>query len=233
MEVVQYGKQRIEFELIRCQRRTMEIAVLPDSTVVVKAPNSIALNDIHQRVKRRARWVVQQISWFQQFSPVTPPRRYVGGETHLYLGRQHRLKLLQGDSHQVKLIRGYFEVTSTISLDSEMVEQLLNAWYRDKAIQKYQERMALCWPAFARLKLKKPGIAIRRMKTRWGSLSKSGMLTLNFTLIRAPVECIDYVITHELCHLIHHDHSPRFYQLLEKMMPDWQRRKHKLELALV
>jgi len=64
-------------------------------------------------------------------------------------------------------------------------------------------------------------------------LSKGGTLTLNISLVRAPLECIDYVITHELCHLVHHDHSPRFYQLLEKVMPEWERRKHRLELALI
>lgn len=233
METVQYGKQWIEFELIRCQRRTLEIAVLPDSSVVVKAPSTTALDDIHRRVKRRARWIVRQIDWFKQFSPVTPPRRYVGGETHLYLGRQYRLKLLQGESEQVKLIRGYFEVSSNVMPAPATVKALLDEWYRARANQKYQERLALCWPAFARLKLQKPSLTIRRMKTRWGSLSKTGILTLNLSLVRVPLACVDYVITHELCHLVHHDHSARFYQLLEKMMPDWQKRKHRLELALV
>jgi len=71
------------------------------------------------------------------------------------------------------------------------------------------------------------------MKKRWGSLSRSGLLTLNTDLIRAPQECIDYVITHELCHTLHHDHGAAFYALLVEVMPDWERRKHKLELALV
>jgi hypothetical protein len=71
------------------------------------------------------------------------------------------------------------------------------------------------------------------MKTRWGSLAKSGALTLNTDLVRAPLECIEYVITHELCHLKHHDHSSGFYKLLEKVMPDWEKRKRRLEMALV
>jgi hypothetical protein len=70
------------------------------------------------------------------------------------------------------------------------------------------------------------------MRKRWGSLSKGGMLTLNTDLIRAPRECIDYVIIHELCHLKYHDHGSEYYRLLERVMPDWEKRKHKLELAL-
>jgi len=77
-----------------------------------------------------------------------------------------------------------------------------------------------------------PKLSIRRMKTRWGSLSPKGTLTLNVALIRAPRECIEYVITHELCHMKHPRHDGAFYKLLERHMPDWERRKHKLEMAL-
>ena len=78
-----------------------------------------------------------------------------------------------------------------------------------------------------------PRLAIRRMKTRWGSMSPNGTLTLNSDLVRAPRECIEYVVTHELCHLKHRHHDAAFYGLLEQHMPDWEKRKHKLELALV
>lgn len=91
----------------------------------------------------------------------------------------------------------------------------------------------MCWPNFQCLELERPCLHIRKLKTRWGSLSPRGILTLNVDLIRAPGECIDYVIAHELCHLKHRDHGADFYRLLERMMPDWERRKLKLELALV
>jgi predicted metal-dependent hydrolase len=97
------------------------------------------------------------LDYFRQFEPRTPGRSYVGGETHLYLGKQYRLKISSGDLDSVKLIRD---------------------------------------------------------------------------LIRAPKECIDYVIIHELCHLKYHDHGSEYYRLLEGVLPDWEKRKHKLELAL-
>ena len=74
---------------------------------------------------------------------------------------------------------------------------------------------------------------IMQLKKRWGSLSKNGTLTLNRDLIKAPKECIEYVIIHELCHLEHHNHGPEFYRLLERSLPDWVKRKHKLEMALI
>ena len=75
----------------------------------------------------------------------------------------------------------------------------------------------------------KPKIVIKKLEKRWGSLAKSGTLTLNINLIKAPKECIDYVVTHELCHIQYHDHSRAFYDLLFHKMPDWERRKMKLE----
>ncbi|MBU4485696.1 MAG: M48 family metallopeptidase, partial [Candidatus Delongbacteria bacterium] len=78
-----------------------------------------------------------------------------------------------------------------------------------------------------------PKIVVKKMKTRWGSLSQSGILTINIELIKAPKECIDYVITHELCHLKYKDHSPKFYKLLESILPEWKKLKHKLELSLM
>ncbi len=110
---------------------------------------------------------------------------------------------------------------------------LLDQWYTEKAEKQFHHAFERCWPKFEKQGTPRPDIQIRKMKSRWGSLSAKGRLTLNTDLVRAPKECIDYVVTHELCHLKHHNHSPAFYELLEKSMPDWKKRKHKLELALI
>lgn len=157
----------------------------------------------------------------------------LGGETHLYLGRQFRLRVCSGAKDVVKLSRGYFQVELQQQTNTDVVRKLLMSWYLDKAGIRFAETLKRCWPAFETLGHSEPHIQIRRMKKRWGSLSRNGLLTLNPDLIRAPGECIDYVITHELCHLHSHDHSAEFYRLLERVMPDWEKRKHKLELALV
>jgi hypothetical protein len=228
-----YGGVSLLFDVLRVPRKTMEIAVHPDGRVVVKAPMDAEIEDIEARVLRRARWIRKQQAYFDQFKPRTPPRQYIGGETHRYLGRQYRLKLMQGGQPSVKLSRGYFWIACQDHRNPEEVRRLLWQWLTKRAHEKFAESFERCWPNFSRQGLPRPTLKIRRMKTRWGSLSESGTLTLNVSLIQAPRECIDYVITHELCHLKHPDHSPAFYRLLEKVMPDWERRKHKLELALI
>lgn len=230
---ITYGREDIVFDVLFVNRKSMEVAVHPDSSVVIKAPDGTTASEIEKRVTKRARWIKKQLDYFRQFDPRTPPRRYIGGESHLYLGRQYRLKLIEGDPAQAKLARGYFWITCKDKSDTKTVKSLLDSWYLTKARDKFIDSFDLCWPSFERLDLAYPSLQIRRMKTRWGSLSHSGTLTLNVNLIRAPRECIDYVITHELCHLKYHDHGPDFYKLLDKVMPDWERRKHKLELALI
>ncbi|QOX80480.1 M48 family metallopeptidase [Trichlorobacter lovleyi] len=230
---IHYGKESIRYHVLYCSRKTLAIEVHPDSSVVIKAPKATSLDEIQLKVSKRARWVIKQLQYFHQFEPRTPERCFIGGETHLYLGKQFRLKVSEAGKDSVKLLRGYFVVETSTSAHPDKVRLLLERWYGEKAASIFQESFEGCWRHFEPLGLARPQMKIRRMKKRWGSLSSNGQLTLNTDLIRAPKECIEYVITHELCHLQCHDHSGDFYSLLEKMMPDWEKRKHKLELALV
>jgi predicted metal-dependent hydrolase len=230
---VMYGSQSIDFSIQHVSRNTLAIEVLPDSSVVIKAPIGTGVDDIRKKVAKRARWIIRQQQYFRQFEPRTPERQYVGGETHLYLGRQFRIRVYAGSKNAVKLSRGYFHIELLQQSETDAIRKLLMQWYAEKAKSKFIEVFERCWPIFEKLGHTQPRIQIRIMKKRWGSLSRNGLLTINTDLIRAPKECIDYVITHELCHLQYHDHGPEFYRLLEKVMPDWEKRKHKLELALV
>jgi predicted metal-dependent hydrolase len=230
---ITYGKDCISFNVLHVSRKTLAIEVFPDSSVVVKAPTGTGLEEIRAKVNKRARWIIKQQLYFRQFDPRTPSRYFLSGETHLYLGRQFRLKVTEGNQDSVKLSRGYFLIETKNPTDSDKIKMLLNSWYAEKAESTFHKSVERCWPYFEKLGLAAPRIKIRCMKKRWGSLSRGGLLTLNTELISAPRECIDYVITHELCHVQCHNHSFEFYRLLKKVMPDWERRKHKLELALV
>jgi len=230
---VVYGKKTIDFSLLYCDRKTMEIAVHPDSTVIVKAPVQSDIALIEKKIIKRARWILGQLNYFNQFNPKTPDRCYVNGETHLYLGKQYRLKLAEGPENAVKLSGGFFHITCRSEPTPNSAKNFLNRWYSEKAQLQFAVSMDRCWQKFNGLGIGQPRLSIKRMKKRWGSLSDKGTVTLNTDLIRAPKECIDYVVTHELCHLKYRQHDAAFFRLLEQQMPDWQKRKHRLELALV
>ena len=227
-----YGGKTIDFSLFYFDRKTMEISVQPDCTVIVKVPMQTDITLIEKKVFMRSRWILKQLNYFKQFIPKTPDRCYLNGETHLYLGKQYRLRLAEGTENSVKLSRGYFFITCRSMPTPGVTKKLLDQWYFEKARLQFLQSLNRCWQKCNSLGIDQPKLSIKRMKTRWGSLSDKGTVTLNTDLIRAPKACIDYVVTHELCHLKYHDHSPEFYALLDSIIPGWKKVKHRLEVTL-
>lgn len=227
-----YGSTTIDFQAVFARRRTLEIAVLPTGDVVATAPIGTPMERIQEKVKLRARWILRQKNYFGQFHPRTTPRQYLSGETHLYLGHRYRLKVESADEHSVRLSRGSLTVRDIGIPSRERVEELLNQWYREKAADLFRTLFEEQWIRYGK-GLPKPRLQVKAMRTRWGSLSMGGILTLNPALVRAPRECIEYVICHELCHIAHHDHGLAFFKLLSRRMPDWEKRKERLETVMV
>ena len=227
---VAYGAHAIEVLIVRRARKTLEIAVEPDARVVVTAPLSASLETIAAKVRKRAGWVRRQQRFFSQYLPRTPARQFLTGETHLYLGRQYRLKVIPSVQASVKLRRGFLSVHSHHPNRLELTRELVLEWYRARAGSKFQERLENCLERFNNPEAFRPKVLIvRKLSLRWGSMSPAGRLLLNTRLIEAPVDAIDYVITHELCHLQEPHHGPKFFALLERVMPDWEKRKNRLE----
>ncbi len=227
---IDYGKRKIAFDIEFRQRSTMEIAVLPDCSVHIKAPVSTNKSLIFEKVNKRAAWIVKQQCYFKQFAIKTPHRQYIGGETHLYLGKQYLLKLIIDSKYRVKISRGLIQVFSP-DISPSAVQKILERYYRKQAHVKYYECLKRIASKFELTSI--PRMQIRTMKTKWGSMSSNGMLLLNTELIKTPVSCIEYVITHELCHMYYRKHNSEFYRLLKLHLPDWERRKLRLELALL
>ena len=227
---VVYGGHRIDFAVARCRRKTLEIAVEPDAAVVVAAPLDAPIEAIAEKVRKQAEWIRRQQRFFSQFIPRTPERRYLAGETHLFLGRQYRLKVVRNGRPKVEITRGFIIVHTREPDRPEVTRRLVEGWYRKQARAKFAERLDASLARFPDLESFRPvGLIVRRMEKRWGSLSPSGRLLLNRRLIEAPVDTIDYVIAHELCHMAEPHHGAAFYRLLDRVMPDWAGRKGRLE----
>jgi predicted metal-dependent hydrolase len=227
-----YGPDTIRYEVrFLASRQTLGIEVHPDSRVVVRAPLGCPETLIAERVRKRAAWISRQLAEFERYHPRTPARQYVNGESHLYLGRQYRLKLLSSDTRGVKLTRGRLLVSLPGEPDPERVKALLHRWYLDRARAVFGEVLDASLRHFKGVE--HPRLIVRAMQSRWGSLSRAGTMTLNVNLVRAPRLCIEYVVVHELCHIKYRDHDARFFKLLGQVMPDWEQRKQRLEAALL
>lgn len=205
------------------------IKVHPDCRVVVSAPESATNDAVLSAVKKRARWIYEQLRNFREQLEFTTPRQYISGESHYYLGKQYLLKVLVApeQARDIKLLRGKIEV-SLPQKDPLKIKEQLAEWYKARAKEIFAKRLneALehtLWVA------ERPSLRILSMKTQWGSCSPNGRITLNPHLVKAPRECIDYVILHELCHLAEHNHSERFYRLMNQVMPRWEKTKERLD----
>ncbi|NJO32013.1 MAG: M48 family metallopeptidase [Rhodospirillales bacterium] len=230
---VQYGEHRIDFAIVRRERTTLEIAVEPDASVVVAAPKDAPLAAIEEKVRKRAAWIRRQQRYFIQFLPRTPDRQYLAGETHLYLGRQYRLKVVPHVQAVVKLVRGFIVVQTHKPERTEVTRELVDAWYRKRAHTKFAERLEVNLLRFPDPDHFRPkGMIVRQLRQRWGSMSPKHRLLLNFRLIEAPMDAIDYVITHELCHIAVPHHGPAFFELLNRVLPGWSKSKDRLERVM-
>lgn len=228
-ESIEFGTRLIVFQLEYSNRKSLGITVTPDLDVLVKAPAETSIEAVKEKLKKKAPWIIRQQSFFLSFHPKMPARKFVGGETHLYLGRQYRLKIIVNGDENVKLKGKFIEVTTP---DKARAKQLIADWYLKNAQKKFQAIALELIEKFQKYSIEPHSIVLREMPTRWGSCTAKGKIILNPELIKAPKGCIEYVIIHELCHLIHHDHTQRFLDLQTKEMPDWEKWKMKLEKLL-
>lgn len=249
--LLSYGALELPFSIENSKRKSVAISVHPDRSLRVVAPHDADVATVLKRVDGKASWIARQ---WRAFSPATAqPTRdrhgYFAGETHWYLGRAYRLKLLpldgaieantpiESDGRAGVTLEGRFLWVRAKTREAESeearaarVERLLTAWYRDRAHEVFDVWLEKCLARTRSLELgATPTWEVRRMEKRWGSCTADGKLMLGLDLIKMPVDCIEYVIFHELCHLQVPHHGPEFYRLLGRFLPDWKERKSKLE----
>ncbi|MEQ0303302.1 MULTISPECIES: SprT family zinc-dependent metalloprotease [unclassified Klebsiella] len=226
-----YGDEWINFDRESRPYATSRvlIKVHPDCRVVVSAPEEADDQAVLTAVKKRGRWIYQQLRDFRRQIEYITPRKYISGESHYYLGKQYLLKVIEepAEVQRVKMLRGKLEVTLR-QKSPEKVRQLLIDWYKTRAKDVFAKRLEAMLEQALWVNAPPP-LRILTMQTQWGSCSPNGRLTLNPNLVKAPRECIDYVILHELCHLAEHNHSERFYRLMGQVMPEWEVVKTRLD----
>lgn len=231
MHQVKYGSKTIDFNISRTNRKTLAIEVHPDSSVQLVAPENALLSDIKEKVVNRGRWILKQQYYFEQFLPHTPAREYISGETHYYLGKRYVLKVINDKNRYVKLIGGQLLVISP-DTSRDKVKASMASWYYEHAKRKFKSILNEAIMKFRKENIVLDRLDIKRMKNRWGSCTAGGVVTLNPELIKAPSKCIEYVIIHELCHIVVPNHKKEFYNLLEEKMPNWKKWKNHLEMEL-
>jgi len=209
-----------QVEVVRTDRkRSASIRLLGD-LVKVSVPMTLSDSRIRNLVTKRTPWIKNKLQE-QSDRPITPPKEYVSGETVTYLGKNYRLKVLVGDQPSIKLRRGYVEATVTkTEIDpTNTIRSLLERWYRSHAEKRLEEKTVRLASVIG---VNPASVTVKNYKSRWGSCSTKGDISYNWRIILAPHSIVDYVVAHELCHMLEHNHSSKYWKHVERHVPNYR-----------
>ena len=206
------------------RRKTAEIEV-NRGTVRVLIPDNLPDERLHDLLSKRISWIKDKIRK-QAEVQVPAPKEYVSGESFTYLGRNYRLKVVQSKEENVRLLAGRFVVETPDLSDHGKIHDQLQLWYWRHATKRMTEKVL----RFSKsLGVEPRSIAIKDYQARWGSCTSQGDIFFNWKIIIAPHRIVDYVVVHELSHLVRHDHSPEFWRSVKRLVPDYQSEKQWLK----
>ena len=226
-----YGRHRYTYGLLRQERKTLSLTVEPCMDIILKVPLDTDNERIEKFLQKKWMWMQKQLTFFEKYRRKSYEKEYISGESFYYLGRQYKLLVVSGDKPHVSLTKGKLTITNNRdTFDGSYNKSLLEKWYKKRRTEVFAERYA---EMLAKFDYKfTPELTVRQMPKRWGSYIKGERIILNPLLIQAPKEAIDYVITHELCHMKYKNHDANFYMLLETKFPKWGKTKEKLEMLI-
>lgn len=209
-------------------RKSIGITVYPNCSVIIRTPKNTPQSKVDEILLSKQIWITQKIEHFQKNPPQKiTPKQYIEGEDFYYLGQQYKLKVIAAKQNKIEIIEDQIVVHKS---PRSSTKTIIIKWLFEQAQNMFLEKTKINFEIFSKFhKYHFPTLKLRQMKSRWGSMSNRGDMTLNIRLIHTPPFCIDYVIMHELCHLKHHNHSRKFYQLQLQLNPNWKHEKAILE----
>lgn len=222
----------IEIEVIKKKIKNMHLSVLPpDGDVRISAPIDISDEAIELFAVSRIAWIKKQIKKFED-QPRQTEREYVSGESHYFFGKRYRLEVKHTNGNSKVEIQGN-KILFTIKPESTSVQRAntLNAWYR-KELRLKVHPLIEKWEEIIGVSANE--VKIKDMRTKWGTCNVSDKrIWLNLQLAKKPIECIEYVIVHELVHLLENSHNARFILFMDNFLPDWRARREELNETLI
>ena len=219
-----YGSRIITFNLIYRKRKTMSIEVETTGEVTVIAPVGTSTDDIVEKVKSRAGWIVSKQYESKFINDTKIKREAVSGESYMYLGRNYSLDIRVDeniDNISVKLFQGKFVVNTYIK-DEDLIKKAMENWYREKTLAKVKERVSYYSSYFNN---EVTTVKVKEQKKRWASCTSKNELLFNWRCVMAPVFVLDYIVVHEMCHMEYKNHSKDFWNMVYAVMPDYEVRK--------
>ncbi|MFH1460603.1 MAG: SprT family zinc-dependent metalloprotease [Candidatus Omnitrophota bacterium] len=206
------------------KRKSLSISISANNIIEVRANKSISEQEIKKFLYQKQRWIQKTLHFNQHVRKPYLFKNFIPGEKFLYLGKEYSLFFKNGKYPQVQLQaeKIVVNICKKIKDEKKYTQQLLTKWYKNKASKLFKGKVLF----FSKiLNVKINSLTIKTFRRSWGNCSFSGNIRLNWRLVMCPVAVIDYVIVHELCHLIHHNHSQLFWQKLKMLIPEYKNLK--------
>ncbi|MDW7677432.1 MAG: SprT family zinc-dependent metalloprotease [Bacillota bacterium] len=216
------GSTTITYHVTFRKRKTLGIQVEAPDQVRVTAPLRTP-----EVVENKSKWILEKLAHLREREAKKERKQFLDGERFHYLGERYPLDIVHDGSlrvPEVKLVQDTFCVLVP-NEDPNLIRSALENWYRERALDEINQRVAAFQPLF---QVQPTAVKVKTQQKRWGSCTSRGNLLFNWKLIMAPGSLLDYVVVHEMCHLVHLNHSKAFWQLVEKVMPDYQKRRQAL-----
>jgi predicted metal-dependent hydrolase len=222
----------IDYEIVYSKRRkSASIIVRPDLKVEFRAPPGLDPETIRKMVRKKAGWVLKKLDGFKATQNQNPEKRYVEGEKFLYLGKEYPLKITFGGrvlsaGLEDPVLKAVIPDKVPEPLNPVHVKEAVWRWYLGRADEKVGELVEVY---SKKMDISPPSFKVKYQKRRWGSCSVDNVLRINFQLMMAPPEQLEYVVVHELCHVKEKNHSKNFWALVEELMPDYRTHREGLK----
>ncbi|MHB8111957.1 MAG: M48 family metallopeptidase [Bellilinea sp.] len=204
--------------IIRSRRKTVALVVTPEGHLEVRAPQRLSRDQIDDIVTQKAKWIFKNLARSRKASAAVNTHELVEGARIWYLGSSHPLHVSERGAARVQFATGFCLPKSALPKAAD----LLTAWYKNQARHLLSERTDYYARQFG---LKYRSIRITSARTRWGSCSRLNSLSFTWRLVMAPLEIIDYIVLHELAHILQKNHSRAFWEQVERMLPDYRSRR--------
>lgn len=225
---IDLGNRKIDFTVEYRKRKTLSIRIDPTGKVLVIAPKGLTQEGIKELLKSKSKWILGKLKEVEEIGYKDVKKKFVDGEFFMYLGKNYPLEIELNEGIRKPEIE-IFQDKIYVRISNNDVDFLKNAmekWYRQKCFIMINQRVGY----FKEFVKKEPNnIRVKEQKKRWGSCTSKGDILFNWRCIMAPLDIIDYIVVHEMCHLIHMNHSNVFWDLVESILPDYKERRNWLK----
>ena len=225
--------EKIDFKIVYSKRRTLGISILPDATVIVRAPRRTSQAAIERLIANKQTWINKHVANIKKRIQTSIPLSFSNGSLHPFKGNNLELNILESKKRFVKFNDKTIDIGVESPENEIIVRKILKQAYKTEAEKVLPEMFYEIIRSYKNYNFKPAALVIRTMKRQWGSCSTKNKITLNSELIKLDEKYIKYVITHELCHLQHHNHGKLFYKLFSEFYDDWKTIRKEMKMFMI